>query len=107
MSRTERIALRLSPEELANLEQAAALSGMSMEEISETYSGKGYGPFKDAVADSVISALEPIQNDYERISADKAYLESVMQDGADRASRIAHKTMLKVRKKLGIAPLKL
>lgn len=29
MSRTERIALRLSPKELANLEQAAALSGMS------------------------------------------------------------------------------
>lgn len=29
MSKTERIALRLSPEELANLEQAAALSGMS------------------------------------------------------------------------------
>ena len=29
MSRTERIALRLSPEELANLEQATALSGMS------------------------------------------------------------------------------
>ena len=29
MSRTERIALRLSPEELANLEQASALSGMS------------------------------------------------------------------------------
>ena len=85
----------------------SALSGMRMEEISETYSGKGYGPFKDAVADSVISALEPIQNEYERISADKAYLESVMQDGADRASRIAHKTMLKVRKKLGIAPLKL
>ena len=85
----------------------SALSGMSMEEISETYSGKGYGPFKDAVADSVISALEPIQNEYERISADKAYLESVMQDGADRASCIAHKTMLKVRKKLGIAPLKL
>ena len=29
MSRTKRIALRLSPEELANLEQAAALSGMN------------------------------------------------------------------------------
>ena len=29
MNRTERMALRLSPEELANLEQAAALSGMS------------------------------------------------------------------------------
>ena len=42
----------------------SALSGMRMEEISETYSGKGYGPFKDAVADSVISALEPIQNEY-------------------------------------------
>jgi hypothetical protein len=29
VSKTERITLRLSPEELANLEQAAALSGMS------------------------------------------------------------------------------
>ena len=85
----------------------AALTGMTMDEITSEYSGKGYGAFKDAVADSVIACLEPIQHEYDRIIADKAYLQEVMQNGAERASMLAHKTMLKVRKKLGIAPLKL
>ena len=85
----------------------SALTGMSMDAISAEYDGKGYGRFKDAVADSVIAALEPIQQRYEQISADKAYLQEVLQSGAERASRLAHKTMLKVRKKIGYAPYKL
>ena len=85
----------------------SALTGMSMDAISAEYDGKGYGRFKDAVADSVIAALEPIQQRYDEISADKAYLQEVLQSGAERASRLAHKTMLKVRKKIGYAPYKL
>lgn len=85
----------------------SALTGMTMDQITADYSGKGYGAFKDAVADSVIAVLEPIQNEYDRIIGDKAYLQEVMQDGAERASALAHRTMLKVRKKLGIAALKL
>ena len=85
----------------------SALTGMGMDEISAQYDGQGYGKFKDAVADAVIAALEPIQNEYERISADKAYLQQVMDSGRERAAAIAHRTMLKVRKKLGIAPWKI
>ena len=59
------------------------------------------------MADCVISVLEPIQNEYDRISADKAYLEQVMVSGRERAARIAYKTMLKVRKKVGLAALTL
>ncbi len=84
-----------------------ALSGKTMDEVSAEYDGKGYGVFKDAVADCVISVLEPIQNEYDRISADKAYLEQVMVSGRERAARIAYKTMLKVRKKVGLAALTL
>jgi tryptophanyl-tRNA synthetase len=85
----------------------SALTGRSMDDIAAEYSGQGYGKFKDAVADCVIAVLEPIQNEYDRISADKAYLQGVMDSGRERASAIAHRTMLKVRKKLGIAPWKL
>ena len=85
----------------------SALTGMSMDAISAEYDGKGYGRFKDAVADSVIAALEPIQQRYDEISADKAYLQEVLQSGAERASHLAHKTMLKVRKKIVYAPYKL
>ena len=84
-----------------------ALSGKSMDEITAEYDGKGYGTFKDAVADCVIATLEPIQKEYDKISADKAYLEQVMVSGRERAAQIAYKTMLKVRKKVGLAAPKL
>ena len=85
----------------------SALSGKSMDAITAEFDGQGYGKFKDAVADCVIAALEPIQKEYDRISADKAYLQQVMESGRERAGAISHRTMLKVRKKLGIAPWKL
>ena len=85
----------------------SALTGMSMDAIAAEYDGKGYGRFKDGVADAVIAALEPIQKRYDEINADKAYLQEVLASGAERASQIAHRTMLKVRKKIGYAPFKL
>ncbi len=85
----------------------SVITGKSMDEISAEYSGRGYGVFKDAVADAVIEELSPIQARYKEISADKAYLEQVMNSGAERAAALAHRTMLKVRKKVGLAALKL
>ncbi len=85
----------------------SALTGQTMEQIEADYGSRGYGAFKDAVADAVVAVLEPLQAEYDRISNDTAYLESVMTEGAERASAIAYKTMRKVRKKLGIAPTKL
>ena len=85
----------------------SALTGKSMDEITAEYDGKGYGVFKDAVADCVVATLEPIQNEYDRISNDKAYLEGIMVNGRERAEAIAYRTMLKVRKKVGLAALKL
>lgn len=85
----------------------AALTGRSLDSIAEEYDGRGYGVFKDAVADAVIATLEPIQKRYDEISADKAYLEQVMTSGAERASRLAARTMQKVRRKVGLAATKL
>ena len=85
----------------------SALTGMAMEEISAQFEGKGYGAFKDAVADAVIDALAPIRESYGRISADMAYLEWVMKRGAERAARLASATMRKVHRKVGLAPTQL
>jgi tryptophanyl-tRNA synthetase len=85
----------------------SALTGASMDAIAADFSGKGYGAFKDAVADAVVAVLEPIQKRYDEISADKVYLEKVMLEGAERADRLAAPTMRKVRKKVGLAPTKL
>ena len=79
-------------------------SGVSLTDAERTFEGKGYGVFKDAVADAVISVLEPIQAEQKRLLADKAYLEGVLKDGADKASYLAQKTLAKVYRKVGLVP---
>ena len=44
---------------------------------------------------------EPAGNMYKEIMKDKAYLESVYRDGAQKASYVAEKTLRKVYKKVG------
>ena len=89
------------------LDILSAVTGEDAQQIADRLSGKGYGALKDEVAEAVIAELAPVQARYSEILADKAYLEGVMQSGAERASRIAAKTMRKVHKKLGLAPYKL
>ena len=79
-------------------------SGESVADAERRFEGKGYGVFKDAVADSIIAVLEPIQAEQKRLLADKGYLEAVLKSGAEKASRIAQKTLTKVYRKVGLVP---
>ena len=79
-------------------------SGQSIADAEKAFEGKGYGVFKDAVADAVISVISPIQAEQKRLLADKAYLESVLKQGAEQAESIARKTLAKVYRKVGLIP---
>ena len=80
----------------------AAVTGKSFAEIEQEFDGKGYGVFKPAVGEAVVETLRPIREEAGRIIKDKAYLEAMCRDGAERASYIAEKTLRKVRKKVGL-----
>ncbi len=79
----------------------SCFTGKSDEEIVREFDGKGYGDFKLAVGEAVADGLAPLQSEFNRLMADKGYLESVMKEGADRANRMAYKTLAKVYRKLG------
>ena len=79
----------------------AAVTGKSYAEIEAEFAGMGYGAFKPAVGDAVVETLSPIQAEAKRILADKAYLQEVYRDGAERAGAVARKTLRKVYKKIG------
>ena len=78
-----------------------ALTGESMETVAAELEGKGYGDLKARVTDVTIETLAPIQAEYARIIKDKAYMESVYRTGAERAGRIAERTVQKFMKKIG------
>ena len=79
----------------------SAVTGNSFDEIEREFEGCGYGKFKPAVGDAVIEMLTPIREEASRILADKAYLETVYKQGAEKASYVANKTLRKVYKKVG------
>ena len=78
-----------------------AASSKSPEEAEEAFQGQGYGVFKPAVGDAVVELLRPIREEAGRLMADKAYLEGIYKEGAERASHLAAKTLRKVYKKVG------
>ena len=79
----------------------SSVTGKSFPEIEKEFEGKGYGVFKPAVGDAVIEALRPVREEAERILADKAYLQQVYTEGAQKASYVARKTLRKVYKRIG------
>ena len=88
---------------VANLMQIySACTGKTFEEIETEFDGKGYGAFKPAVGEAVVELLRPIREEAEHILRDKAYLEGIYRDGAERASRVAERTLRKVYKKVGL-----
>ena len=90
---------------VSNLMQIySAVTGKNFEAIEAEFEGKGYGAFKPAVGEAVVELLRPIREETERLLADKAYLEGVYRAGAERASRVAERTLRKVYKKVGFLP---
>ena len=81
----------------------SVMTGKTMADIEKEFDGQGYGTFKTAVAESVITTLKPVQDEYNRILADKAYLESTLKDGAQKAQYVANKLVIKVYRKVGFA----
>lgn len=83
----------------------AAVTGRTMEQIQAEFEGKGYGDFKVAVAEAVIEELRPIQQRFDELMKDKGELEAQMKMGAEKASRVADRTLRKVMKKIGFVQL--
>ena len=79
----------------------SAATGRTFAEIEAEFAGRGYGDFKKTVGEAVVELLRPIREESQRLLADKAYLQSVCESGAQKAAYVAEKTLRKVYKKVG------
>lgn len=83
-----------------------AFTDKTTEEAEKEFDGKGYGDFKLKVGEAVAETVEPIRLEKNRLLQNKDYLDSVLKNGAERAERLAYKTLSKVYKKVGLVPRK-
>ena len=79
----------------------SACTGKTPEEVVKEFDGKGYGEFKPAVGEAVVSVLKPLQEEAARLEKDKAYIDGIIKENAEKAGYFANKTLRKVQKKVG------
>ncbi|MFM7014060.1 MAG: tryptophan--tRNA ligase [Actinomycetota bacterium] len=84
----------------------SAVTGRSIEEISGSLTGKGYGDLKSEVADAVLSILEPIRDRAKELLQDSGELDTLLAKGAERASELAENTLKQVYDRIGFLPRK-
>ena len=82
-----------------------AFTGRSIARAEAEFAGKGYGDFKSVVAETVADCLAPVQAEQARLLSDKQYLNSVLEEGARRAYKVASATLAKVYRKIGFYQL--
>ena len=78
-----------------------ACTGKTPDEVVKEFDGQGYGVFKPAVGEAVVSVLKPLQDEVARLSKEKAYIDGIIKNNGEKAQYFANKTLRKVQKKVG------
>ncbi|CAN8287864.1 unnamed protein product [Cochlearia groenlandica] len=77
------------------------VSGKTNEEVMDECKDMSWGSFKPLLADAIIEHLSPIQSRYKEITAETAYLDKVLSEGAERATEIADVTVQNLKQAMG------
>ncbi len=85
------------------IEIVTVATGESIAEVEGRYDGQGYGAFKEAVAESVIALLAPIQEQYGELRDDAGELSRILALGADKAREASAPTLAAMYEKMGFA----
>jgi tryptophanyl-tRNA synthetase len=84
------------------LELLAVATGGDPKTLASQYSQ--YGPLKDDTAAAVVEMLRPVQTRFNDILADRAFLESVLKNGAAKAQAVAVGTLARAKDAIGLLP---
>jgi tryptophanyl-tRNA synthetase len=68
-------------------------TGSTPDEIEARYDGRGYGAFKEEVAEAVVNLLDPIRLRYGELRGDPDELRALLAKGAAKAQAIAAETL--------------
>src|SRR3974390_2680397 len=80
----------------------AALADLPKAAVLEQFGGGQFSTFKTALADLAVAKLGPIGAEMKRLTADSAYIDSVLADGSARAGQLAAETMTSVKDIIGL-----
>lgn len=79
----------------------SVITGLTFDEITKKYEGRGYGDFKGDLAEIVADEIGALQERFNQIIKSKE-LDEILDAGRDKASYFARKKLSKIYHKMGI-----
>ncbi|WP_310104383.1 tryptophan--tRNA ligase [Sphingomonas sp. BE138] len=80
----------------------AALADRDAQDVLSDYAGKGFGQFKPDLADLAVATLAPIRDEMLRLLNDRAAIDAILRDGAERAAALAAPTLRRAQEAMGL-----
>lgn len=84
------------------MEIYSIITEKTLDEIENEFKDKGYGVFKESVANAIIEELKPFHEKYNELMENKEYLEKIYTEGSKKAQEKARKTLENVYSKVGL-----
>jgi tryptophanyl-tRNA synthetase len=81
-----------------------ALTGRPIPELEKEYDGRGYGDLKKDLAEVVVDFVTPFRERTLELLEDRAELDRVLAEGAERANAVAERTLADVYERVGFVP---
>ncbi|KKQ96611.1 MAG: Tryptophan-tRNA ligase [Candidatus Levybacteria bacterium GW2011_GWA1_39_11] len=80
----------------------SSVAARAIPQIEQEVEGKGYGDFKEKLAEELIKFLQPLQEKYKEIRENEAYLRKVLDEGRDYSVSKSGGTLKKVKELVGL-----
>ncbi|MGW9376756.1 tryptophan--tRNA ligase [Streptomyces albidoflavus] len=84
----------------------STLSGVTIAELEEKYTGKGYGALKTDLAEVMVDFVTPFRERTQAYLDDPETLDAILAAGAEKARAVAAETLAQTYDRLGLVPAK-
>jgi tryptophanyl-tRNA synthetase len=81
----------------------AAVVDESVDQVLGRFAGQGFGAFKPALADVLVSLIAPIRGRLDELRRDPAELDRILAEGAARATELAAPVLAQAKTAVGLA----
>ena len=82
----------------------AAITDSTVDAVLAEHGGKGFGAFKEVLAEALVAKLSPIQAEMKRLLDDPAAVDAALRQGAGKAAGIADPIVRRAEELVGFLP---
>ena len=81
----------------------AAVTGETVEQVLGRFAGQGFGAFKPALAEVLVTLIAPIRQRLDALRKDPAELDRILAEGAERAAALGAPILARAKAAVGLA----